>query len=77
MSMLTAWKLDTPDGAGEALSKLEKLHHQLLINLHDAAMVSWEVGGKKPSTQAPRSLRPGGLTLPPRFLSRPRKETAR
>jgi uncharacterized membrane protein len=50
MATLTAWKFDTPAGADEALNRLEKLHHELLINLHDAAVVSWEAGRKKPST---------------------------
>ena len=49
MATLTAWKFDTPNGADDALSKLDKLHHELLINLHDAAVVSWEAGRKKPS----------------------------
>jgi uncharacterized protein DUF1269 len=42
-------KFDTPQGADEALNKLEKLSRDYLINLHDAAVVSWEVG-KKPKT---------------------------
>ena len=36
MSTLTAWKFSTPHGADEALSKLEKLHSELLVDLHDA-----------------------------------------
>src|SRR6476659_127952 len=50
MATLTAWKFDTPQGADEALNKLEKLSRDFLINLHDAAVVSWEVGKKKPKT---------------------------
>ncbi len=50
MATLTAWKFDTPNGADEALAKLEKLNRDYLINLHDAAVVSWEVGTKKPKT---------------------------
>jgi uncharacterized membrane protein len=50
MATLTAWKFDTPHGADEALTKLEKLHTEMLINLHDAAVVSWEPGRKKPRT---------------------------
>jgi uncharacterized membrane protein len=50
MVTLTAWKFNTPNGADDALDKLERLHHELLINLHDAAVVSWEVGHKKPKT---------------------------
>src|SRR5260370_5254400 len=37
-----------PNGADEALAKLEKLNRDYLINLHDAAVVSWAVGKKKP-----------------------------
>jgi uncharacterized membrane protein len=50
MATLTAWKFNTPHGADDALTKLEKLHGEMLINLHDAAVVSWEPGHKKPST---------------------------
>ena len=50
MATLTAWKFNTPEGADAALAKLEKLSRDFLINLHDAAVVSWEVGKKKPKT---------------------------
>lgn len=50
MATLTAWKFDTPYGADQALTKLEQLSKQMLINLHDAAVVSWEPGRKKPHT---------------------------
>jgi len=50
MATLTAWKCDTPRGADDALAKPEKLHTEMLINLHDAAVVSWAAGRKKPST---------------------------
>ena len=50
MATLTAWKFDTPQGADEALDKLEKLNRDYAISLHDAAVVSWEVGKKKPAT---------------------------
>jgi len=50
MATLTAWKFDTPGGADAALAKVEKLHHEMLINLHDWAVVSWEAGHKKPKT---------------------------
>jgi len=29
------------------LARVEKLHHEMLINLHDWAVVSWEPGRKK------------------------------
>jgi uncharacterized membrane protein len=50
MATLTAWKFSTPQGADFALKKLEKLHSEMVINLHDAAVVLWEVGHKKPKT---------------------------
>jgi uncharacterized membrane protein len=50
MASLTAWKFTTPYGADQALAKLEKLQSQMLINLHDAAVVSWEPGHRKPHT---------------------------
>lgn len=50
MATLTAWKFNTPQGADEALAKLEKLNRDFVINVHDAAVVSWEPGHKKPKT---------------------------
>ncbi len=50
MATLTAWKFNTPQGADEALTKLEKLNREYAINLHDAAVVTWEVGKKRPAT---------------------------
>jgi uncharacterized membrane protein len=41
-----------PDGADEALAKLEKLNRDYLINLHDAAVVSWKVADEFRGTQA-------------------------
>ena len=48
MATLTAWKFNNPNGAEDALRKLEKLHQDRLLNLHDAAEVSWEAGRKQP-----------------------------
>ena len=50
MSTLTAWKFSTPDGADVALDKLEKLHGQALIQVQDAAVVTWPADRKKPKT---------------------------
>ena len=50
MAALTVWKFSTPSGADVALSKLEQLQGQALIQVHDAAVVSWEQGQKKPKT---------------------------
>src|SRR6201987_1989784 len=51
MATLTAWKFSTPQGADIALERLQKLDSQQLINVQDAAVVSWEVGRKKPKTR--------------------------
>ena len=51
MSTVTVWKFDTPYGADDALSRLERLHSELLVDLHDAAVVSWEPGRSKPETR--------------------------
>jgi len=50
MATLTAWKFETPDGADIALHKLEDMQTQRLIQVLDAAVVSWEPGRKKPKT---------------------------
>src|ERR1700719_1641771 len=51
MATLTVWKFDTPEGAQNALELLAKLSKQQLIELVDAAIVSWPAGAKKPKTQ--------------------------
>lgn len=50
MASLTVWKYSTPEGAGQALTKLGELSKQQLISVQDAAIVSWPVGSKKPKT---------------------------
>jgi uncharacterized membrane protein len=60
MSTLTAWKFSTPHGADEALTKLEKLHSELLVDLHDAAVISWEPGRKKPKIRELQSATKSG-----------------
>lgn len=51
MAALTAWKFPTSGGAEHALDKLEKLQAQQLIQVYDAAVVTWESGRKKPKTR--------------------------
>ena len=51
MATLTVWKFPTPEGAEQAERTLESLQKQELIKIHDAAMVSWPVGAKKPKTR--------------------------
>ena len=51
MATLTAWKFDTATGAQEALEKLGELSKQQLIQIQDAAVVSWPAGKKSPTTK--------------------------
>jgi uncharacterized membrane protein len=48
---LTVWKFDSPTGADAAEQKLEGLQRQQLIQLVDAAIVSWPADAKKPKTR--------------------------
>jgi uncharacterized membrane protein len=62
MATLTAWKFPTPYGADDALATLEKLQTEALIQVQDAAVVSWEPGRKKPRTREMHSTaRTGAL----------------
>jgi uncharacterized membrane protein len=60
MSSLTVWKFETPFGADAALDKLKALQTQGLIQVLDAAVVSWEAGRKKPKTEQMHDMRKGG-----------------
>jgi len=51
MATLTVLKFETADGAERALETIKDLSRQHLINLHDAAIVTWPQGKKKPRTQ--------------------------
>ena len=51
MATLTAWAFDNLEGAEQAAQKLQGLQAQELINIEDAAVVSWEPGKKKPKTR--------------------------
>ena len=56
MATLTVWRFDTADGAQSALSTLERLQKEELIDVVDAAVVSWPEGRKKPRTEQLHSL---------------------
>jgi uncharacterized membrane protein len=60
MATLTATKFPTPFGADAALEKLQQLQTQQLIQVIDAAVVSWEVGRKKPKTRELHSTKGAG-----------------
>lgn len=51
MATLTVWKFDTPDGADQAERVLVDLSKQQLIDIGDAATVSWPADRKKPKTR--------------------------
>jgi len=51
MTTLSAWKFDSPNGAEEAVGTLEALQKEGLITVHDAAIVEWQAGKKKPKTR--------------------------
>ncbi|HEX6921992.1 MAG TPA: DUF1269 domain-containing protein [Actinomycetes bacterium] len=51
MATLSVWKFQTPFGAEEAQHTLESLAKQELIKVHDAAIVSYPEGAKKPKTR--------------------------
>jgi len=51
MANLTVWKFHTADGAEKALEKLSDLKKQHLIEIVDAAIVTWPTGKKKPKTK--------------------------
>jgi uncharacterized membrane protein len=51
MATLTVLKFETADGAEKALNVIKDLNKQNLITLHDAAIVTWPEGKKKPKTK--------------------------
>ena len=51
MATLTVLKFDSAGGAKDALSTVESLAKQQVIELYDAAIVEWEEGKKKPKTR--------------------------
>jgi uncharacterized membrane protein len=50
MATMTVWRFDTPTGAENAIETLRSLEDQQLIQIHDAATVSWPPNKKKPKT---------------------------
>ncbi len=51
MASLLALRFDRPDGADRVLGTLQQLESQQLIQIEDAAIVSWEQGKKTPKTR--------------------------
>jgi uncharacterized membrane protein len=57
MATLSVWKFPTPGGADQAEMTLEQLQKEQLITVHDAAIVSWPEGKKRPKTRQLNSLK--------------------
>lgn len=51
MATMTVWKFPTPEGAEIAERTLKDLQSKELIKVHDAALVSFPEGAKKPKTR--------------------------
>lgn len=51
MATLTVLKFDAVEGANQGLALIQDLQKQALIKLHDAAVVSWTAGARKPKTR--------------------------
>lgn len=56
MATLSVLKFDTPDGAEQMLGTLESLQKQELIQIQDAAIVTWPADKKKPKTKQLHSM---------------------
>jgi uncharacterized membrane protein len=51
MATLSVWRYPTVDGAEQASETLTMLEKQKSIEIHDAALVSWVPGKKRPTTR--------------------------
>jgi uncharacterized membrane protein len=51
VATLSVLKFNDPNGADRVLLALQGLQEQQIINLEDAAVVSWPQGNKKPTTR--------------------------
>ncbi|MCZ6767323.1 MAG: DUF1269 domain-containing protein [bacterium] len=60
MATISALKFKTPGGAEEALQTIQGLARDHLIELHDAAIVTWKTGKKRPKTQQLNNLAGAG-----------------
>jgi uncharacterized membrane protein len=60
MATLTVWKFDSPRGAEDALVLLERMQKEELVQINDAAYVTWPEGKKKPKTEQLHKLTSAG-----------------
>jgi uncharacterized membrane protein len=50
MATVSVLQFASPEGAADALGRIQTLQKQALIKLHDAAIVSWPLGQNSPKT---------------------------
>jgi uncharacterized membrane protein len=62
LATLSVLKFDDPNGADRVLLALEGMQERQLITLEDAAVVSWPLGNKKPTTRQLHSTASAGAT---------------
>jgi len=60
MATMTVWKFPTPEGADTAEETLKQLSKEGLITVHDAAIVTYPQGAKKPKTRQLNSMTGAG-----------------
>jgi uncharacterized membrane protein len=60
MATMSVWKFPSADGAEGAEDTLRELQKEGLINIHDAAIVSYPEGAKKPKTKQLHNLAGAG-----------------
>jgi uncharacterized membrane protein len=60
MATMTVWKFDTAEGADIATATLKDLQRQELIQIHDAAVVTYPPGARKPKIRQLHSLAAAG-----------------
>jgi uncharacterized membrane protein len=60
MTTMTVLEFPTADGADQLLGKLQQLQKQQLIQVNDAAIVTWPAGQKKPKTRQLHNLAGAG-----------------
>ncbi len=60
MATFTVWQFDSASGAGDALATLERLQKEELVQVADAAVVTWPSDAKKPKTKQLHNLAGSG-----------------
>src|SRR5690348_14290876 len=56
MATFTVWRFDAPEAADNTLHVLERLQKEQLIQVHDAAVVTYPDGARKPRTRQLHSM---------------------